>query len=413
MTDRLRAALGPVAARGEQAGYGALARALNLPGPGSIARLAALLERSMAEDAAAGRPLLAAAMAARAGTRDGRGDTGLPAPGFFAAARALGVFGGPEAGPDRAAAESAFIAEQRAALLPGFPRGEWAFLRYESLRPVLPVASFPARSDHVADLSALTDRFDGFILDAYGVLNTGDAPIPGAVDRIAALRAAGKRVVVLTNGASQAQATALAKYRRLGFDFDAPEVVASRDVAVATLPGDVALWAAIAPAGAGFDDIPAPVVPLDDASLQAAGGFLFLGSEGWTHARQRALVAALRHRPRPLVVANPDVVAPRETGLSLEPGHFAHQIALAAGISPNFYGKPYGPALESAIARLAPIPRHRIAMVGDTLHTDVLGGRAAGVGTVLIARHGLFRGLDVAGFVARSGIVPDVIAETT
>jgi ribonucleotide monophosphatase NagD (HAD superfamily) len=52
-------------------------------------------------------------------------------------------------------------------------------------------------------------------------------------------------------------------------------------------------------------------------------------------------------------------------------------------------------------------------MVGDTLHTDVLGGRTARLGTVLVARHGPFRGLDPAPFISRSGITPDVIAATT
>jgi predicted HAD superfamily phosphohydrolase YqeG len=52
-------------------------------------------------------------------------------------------------------------------------------------------------------------------------------------------------------------------------------------------------------------------------------------------------------------------------------------------------------------------------MVGDTLHTDVLGGRAAGMGTILVTDHGLFAGLDIARFIGRSGIVPDSIVRST
>ena len=296
---------------------------------------------------------------------------------------------------------------------------ERAFARYEALRAHLPVATAPGGAPVLAaTLEEVADRFDAFILDAFGVLNVGETAIPGAVARIARLRALGKRVVVLTNGASQSQAAALAKYHRLGFDFAPREVIASRDLAVAALgrwPRGH-LWAAITTEGAGFEDIAADVRPLgDDAGLLArADGFLFLGSAGWTAARQAALTEALRARPRPLIVANPDVVAPREIGLSLEPGHFAHQIAAATGVTPEFFGKPYANALEAAIARIGPgVARARIAMVGDTLHTDVLGGLAAGTGTVLVARHGLFRGLDPAPFIARSGIVPQVIVQTT
>jgi HAD superfamily hydrolase (TIGR01450 family) len=294
----------------------------------------------------------------------------------------------------------------------------WAFARYEALRGSLPAADFPSAAEPVPDLGALASRFDAFILDAFGVLNVGETAIPGAVARMAALRAAGKRLVVLTNAASHPRDAALAKYRRLGFDFTADEVVASRDVAAAALgrwPRGFR-WAAITAPGAGFGDIDADITPLDTdpTLLTAADGFLFLGSEGWTPARQTALAAELRHRPRPLVVANPDVVAPREGGFTLEPGHFAHEIATATDVVPEFFGKPYANAFAAARVSLGDdIPPARIAMVGDTLHTDVLGGRAAGLGTVLVASHGLFRGLDTAPFIARSGIVPDVIAVTT
>lgn len=296
------------------------------------------------------------------------------------------------------------------------PDAAWAFARYEAIRHTLPHADFPSRSLTVPDLSAVFERYDGFVLDAFGVLNIGESAIPGAVAQIARMRAAGKRVVVLTNGASHARAKALAKYARLGFDFAAAEVVASRDIAIAAMaryPKGM-LWAAITAEGASFEDIPGRIEPLSgsDHLLHSADGFVFLGAEGWSAAHQARLYAALLAHPRPVIVANPDIVAPREDGFTLEPGHFAHDLPATA----EFHGKPYGAALEEAVARLcatSPIPRARIAMVGDTLHTDVLGGRAAGLGTVLIARHGLFRGLDPAPFIAASGIVPDVIAQTT
>lgn len=302
------------------------------------------------------------------------------------------------------------------------PRETWtaerAFARYEGLRDRLPlVAPAAGPPDHAPTLAEVADRFDAFVLDAFGVLNVGETAIEGAVERLAALRAMGKRLVVLTNGASYPQSWALARYRALGFDLAPEEVVSSRDLAGAALarePGR--LWAAITSPGATFEDLPARVRALDaDPSLlEAADGFLFLGSEGWTAARQAALVDALRRRPRPLVVANPDVVAPRESGLSLEPGHYAHEIADATGVVPEFHGKPYAGALEAALARIGPgVPHARVAMVGDTLHTDVLGGRAAGIGTVLVARHGLFRGLDPEPFMRRSGLWPDVVVETT
>jgi hypothetical protein len=94
---RLALRLAEAARDGVTLGYGTLAAELGVP----VRELTAALEATMAEDAAAGRPLRAVLMRARLSAE------GLPAPGFFAAARALGIETGGEA---------AFAAGQRAAL---------------------------------------------------------------------------------------------------------------------------------------------------------------------------------------------------------------------------------------------------------------------------------------------------------
>lgn len=290
-----------------------------------------------------------------------------------------------------------------------------AFAHYEAVRPRLPAARFPARSQRFASLQDVADHVDGFLLDAFGVLNVGDVAIPGAVARMASLRARGKRLAVLTNAASYTRPQLLAKYHRLGFDFTADEVVASRDVAVARLdqiaPG--ATWAAIAAADDGFADIPARMLDAvaDPAAFAAADGILFLSTARWTPALQRQLTRALDRNPRPIVIANPDLVAPREGGLTLEPGLFGHDLLDVIDAQAHWFGKPFPEAFAEAIARTGLAPA-RLAMVGDTLHTDVLGGAAAGCRSVLVTDHGLFAGHSVDPFIAASGIIPDFIVPT-
>jgi HAD superfamily hydrolase (TIGR01450 family) len=289
-----------------------------------------------------------------------------------------------------------------------------AFARYEAIRPRLPQAAFPARSRHAPSLAEASEPFDGLVLDAFGVLNVGDSPIPGAVARMAELRARGVGLCVLTNAASYTRAAAQAKYRRLGFDFAPEEVVSSRDIAAAHLedlaPGT--LWAAIAAPGDDLADIDAEVADLlaDPVLWRRAGGFLFLSSIRWTPDLQAQLVATLIETPRPVAIANPDLVAPREDGLTIEPGFWGHDLQDRTGVPPHFFGKPYPDAFTVARQRLG---ARTPAMVGDTLHTDVLGGRAAGMGTILVSDHGLFAGQPTARFIQRSGIVPDVIVPTT
>ena len=82
LADRVRAHLEALPPEQVPIPYGALARALGMWRPGSVARVTAALETTMREDAAAGRPFIAARAV-------GRGRDGLPGKGFFDLARAL------------------------------------------------------------------------------------------------------------------------------------------------------------------------------------------------------------------------------------------------------------------------------------------------------------------------------------
>lgn len=288
-----------------------------------------------------------------------------------------------------------------------------AFARYEAIRPRLPAGGPQGAARKIADLGDVTDRFDAFVFDAYGVLNVGDRPVAGARQRIDALRAAGKRVLVLTNAASFTREQTSAKFDRLGFDFSTDEIISSREVCEQGLVEN-GTWGVMAPAGFEAEELPVKAKPLgDDCALyDAVAGFLLLSSAEWTPHRHAILTASLMEKPRPVVVANPDLVAPRETGLSLEPGFYAQDLQDKLNLTAEFHGKPFPSVYDEVERRLGdPAPR-RIAMVGDTLHTDVLGAQSRGWSSVLITDHGLFAGLDVAPFITQSGIIPDWIAPT-
>ena len=310
-------------------------------------------------------------------------------------------------------------AQERGAAGPAAIDADWAFARYEALRPRLPAmpegAPEPAA---VGDLSEVVEAHDAFLLDGYGVLNRGGAAVPGAAERVAALRSAGRRVLVLTNSATHETALTAARYRAMGFDLAPEEIVSSRDVAAAALarfePG--LLWGVATDRDAHLGGLPGRLVPLrDDPGPYAdADAVLLLSADDWTGARQARLLDALARRPRPVVCANPDLVAPREAGLSLEPGHWAHDLADRLGVEPRLHGKPFAGAFEMALARLPGDPDPaRVAMVGDTLHTDVLGAAALGLGSVLVTDHGLLAGRDPHAYVAASGIRPRYLARTT
>ena len=293
----------------------------------------------------------------------------------------------------------------------------WVCRRYEEIRSRLPGAQFPETSRRIRDLGDLIGEIDVFVLDGYGVLNVGARVVAGAPERVAALRAAGKRLFVLTNGASYPAARTVERYRRLGFDFAPEEIVSSRDALAKALAGRQELrWGFAAIEESAIGELARHGVRLGDDpdEYDDADGFVLLGTGDWNRARQDLLLGSLRARPRPVLVGNPDLVAPREDGLSIEPGFYAHEIADLTDCAPEFFGKPFSNVFDLVRERIGPgVPQHRIAMVGDTPHTDILGGASMGWRTVLVLDHGLLKGIPAGSLDRLSDIRPDFIADTT
>jgi len=93
LKERLRQALIDQAQTGTPTTYKELAGHLGLEPPQTIHRLGEALETLMKADIAAGRPMLAALCVSKI-------RPGIPARGFFLAAKVLGVFSGDPTGPE-------------------------------------------------------------------------------------------------------------------------------------------------------------------------------------------------------------------------------------------------------------------------------------------------------------------------
>lgn len=289
---------------------------------------------------------------------------------------------------------------------------------YEALRPQMPAAlqdaAPPRRIDRLIDL---LDHVEALVLDGFGVINIGVTPIDGILEFLDAAARRDIAVMVLTNGAGQPAETSWQKYRNWGLDLAREQVVSSRDSLEAELAGLTAggVVASMGPLARPLGV--AGELAFDDPQMFAqATHFAFLGAIGWTETHQAALEAALATDGRHLLVANPDISAPQEGGFSAEPGYWAARAAQATGIRPQWFGKPHAGAFDLVMARLEDVygrrfDRARVAMVGDSLHTDILGGAAAGMQSVLLTGYGLFSNGGADDMIRACGITPHWIAE--
>jgi HAD superfamily hydrolase (TIGR01459 family) len=245
----------------------------------------------------------------------------------------------------------------------------------------------------------LIETYDTILLDAYGVLVDAGGALPGAGELIAAIRAAGRQLFIVTNDASRLPETVAARFARFGIPVGASEVVTSGSL-IAPYYAEAGL------AGArtcvlGTEDsheyvraAGGEVLPLSgDADIEVLvvcddSGFPFLDGI------EAALSALYRRIDRggavTLVLPNPDLVYPKSGG---EFGFTAGAMALLleAGLrrrygvrAPGFaaLGKPHPPMFEEARRRAG---SGRLVMVGDQLETDIAGARAAGIDAALLS----------------------------
>ena len=292
---------------------------------------------------------------------------------------------------------------------------------YEAMRSFFPAYHNIEKKTIVAPrLENILENFDALFLDAFGVLNTGSSLVPGIIKTIDRARDMGITLLVVTNGASNNTSKKREKLSILGLEFSNDEIISSREAAEIFLSynipdGPLGVMGNI---GNHFEipDLQCIELEQDYSKFDEMNAFILLGTTQWDTVWQDMLLNSLKDNPRPLFVANPDIVAPHETKFSIEPAYFiSHLIAKGVHL-PFWLGKPFPTIFELAINRITElsgrhIPLSRIGMVGDTLHTDILGANSIGLKSVLMTKYGLFRNENIAKMIKKTGIIPDFIVE--
>ena len=222
-----------------------------------------------------------------------------------------------------------------------------------------------------------------WILDLDGVVWLGPEPIPGSVDAVRRLRAAGERVLFLTNNSSAPIGDYLAKLVGLGIPAEAGDLLTSAQAAARLLePGMTALVCA----GPGVDEAlrARGVTTVREGSADAV-------VVGWhTDFDYARLTAAFRavHAGARLIGTNDDPTYPTPDGPLPGGGSILAAVATAAGIAAEIAGKPHAPMAALVRDRLALDDTdgtdgtdgdHGVVLVGDRMSTDGLMAARLGV----------------------------------
>jgi HAD superfamily hydrolase (TIGR01459 family) len=263
--------------------------------------------------------------------------------------------------------------------------------------------------DFIAGLREVAERYDGFILDLWGVLHDGLAPFPGVVDALERLAVAQKRVAVLSNAPRRAEAVAervteIGIPRRLyqgivSSGEEAWQHIHRRDDAFHAALGRKVYHIGPPRDHGMLDGLDVEkVTEIDEADF-----ILNTGPWGWeeTPENYEARLAEAKARDLPMVCANPDLVVMNRNRLMICAGTLADLYERMGG-RVAWHGKPYRAVYERCFDGLGVGDRRRILAVGDSLRTDIAGANGVGIDALLVAG-----GIHAEEFGVREGEIPD------
>lgn len=242
---------------------------------------------------------------------------------------------------------------------------------------------------------AIADRFDGFILDMWGVLHDGQHPYPGVVDCLTRLKAAGKRLVVLSNAPRRVE-PAKARMAEIGID---PALIdammtsgedAWRHLRARTDPWYARLGRACFHLGPARDKGMLEGQDIDVVdTVEKAEFILNTGADADDEkvGTYTVMLTRAAERKLPMICANPDLVVVHRGMLAICAGSLAQHYEELGG-DVRWHGKPHRPIYDHCFDLLGIADRSRIVAVGDSFRTDMAGAAGAGISGLFVT-HGI------------------------
>ncbi len=244
---------------------------------------------------------------------------------------------------------------------------------------------------YLPGIGALVPRYDGFILDLWGVVHDGVMPMPGAVDCMRALIRAGKSIALLSNAPRRAD-DVIRRITQIGVPEDSyHHVMSSGEEAWQYLrrrddPFYAPLGRRCLQICSDRDLEIREGLALEFVDTAEKADFLLnTGPAEWDDTIEdyipllrRSLACDL-----PMICANPDLVVLHGGKRALCAGALAQWYQDHGG-KVRWHGKPYRSVYDSCLALLGITERSRVLAVGDSLRTDIAGAAAAGLDSLFV-----------------------------
>lgn len=271
------------------------------------------------------------------------------------------------------------------------------------------------------NFKSVISKYEVIFFDAFGVLKTYNGLIPGIENTFAYLRDHGKDFYVVTNDASRSPEQLAQSYVNLGINDVTPDRIISsgmlaREYLDLKVRKGVVAFLGTDNSAHYIETSDLRTLSIRELDLNAVNdinALVFLDDEGfdWNTDLTKTL-NLLRKRNIPVIVANTDKTYPAsKSRLSIAVGALAKMIEDTIGRQFIRFGKPDPQMFIFAYQHIKNYPnvsKKDILMVGDTLHTDILGGNKFGLDTALVLT-GNTQAEDAEVRIRATGIIPTYI----
>jgi len=247
-----------------------------------------------------------------------------------------------------------------------------------------------AVSERIGSLGEIGGPYRAVLCDLWGCYHDGIAPFAEAITALRRYRAEGGIVVLLTNAPRPVEGV-VRFLGRIGAPSDSHDGIMSSGEACVEAVRSGRHGRAFHYVGPERDaDILAATgcapVPLGEADALLCTGLRDDRRERPEHYRGE--IAEWAARGLPMLCANPDIVVDRGTERLWCAGALARDYA-AAGGEVSYFGKPYRPVYEAALALVSQIAGERVARedvlaIGDGPETDLRGAATMGMDALFV-----------------------------
>ena len=276
----------------------------------------------------------------------------------------------------------------------------------------------------IESFKAVVKNYKAVFLDSYGVIKNYNGLIEGIQDTFDFIRSENIVLRILTNDASRSRTQQAESLTHSGLKgIVKNEIITSGMMAKHFLEhkitrGKIAYLGTENSAHyilkSGLEHI--AVRDVDLQKMDDIAAFVFLDDEGFDwNTDINKTVNLLRHKNIPVIVANSDHMYPvSKTHVSVATGGIAQLVESMLNKEFIQFGKPDSQMFMFAYEQInmdGAYGKKDILMVGDTLHTDILGGNKFGLSTALVLS-GNTTAEDAEMQINSSGIIPDYICNS-